>query len=178
VTPGLHAGPGLVEREPNSTEAPRPASAGFGRYRDRPVLFKPTALAPGGATGVQSSSRLSQSLLGRVTKRAVLSIEGLLCAARATAFAVASALGVQEGAYMILGTFTESAPAPHWRCRCLRGRETCHSAYHRLSRGNSSKAAACGSAWPRLVTMMGAQRRLAPSSSQCQQSDSERGTYD
>lgn len=34
---------------------------------------------------------------------AVLSIEGLLCAARAAAFAVPSALGVQEGAYIILG---------------------------------------------------------------------------
>lgn len=34
---------------------------------------------------------------------AVISIEGLLCAARAAAFAVPSALGVQEGTYIVLG---------------------------------------------------------------------------
>jgi glycosyltransferase 2 family protein len=34
---------------------------------------------------------------------AVLAIEGLLCAARAIAFAVPNALGVQEGAYVVLG---------------------------------------------------------------------------
>jgi putative membrane protein len=34
---------------------------------------------------------------------AVFSIEGLVCAARAAAFAVPSALGVQEGAYVVLG---------------------------------------------------------------------------
>jgi putative membrane protein len=42
---------------------------------------------------------------------AVLSIEGLLCAARAVAFAVPSALGVQEGAYTILGGFYGINPA-------------------------------------------------------------------
>jgi glycosyltransferase 2 family protein len=34
---------------------------------------------------------------------AVISIEGLVCAARAAAFVVPSALGVQEGAYVVLG---------------------------------------------------------------------------
>ena len=34
---------------------------------------------------------------------AIISIEGLVCAARAAAFAVPSALGVQEGAYIVLG---------------------------------------------------------------------------
>ncbi len=49
---------------------------------------------------------------------AVLVIESLLYAIRSVAFFVPNAIGVQEGAYVMLGAGFGLAPISLWRCRC------------------------------------------------------------
>jgi putative membrane protein len=105
---------------------------------------------------------------------AVLSIEGLLCAARAAAFAVPSALGVQEGTYTILGGLYGINPGTALALSLLKRARDVTLGIPPLIAWQFMED---GRIWRRLYALGDhdrTERRLAPSSPEFQQSDYER----
>ena len=110
-------GEGWAERTAAGAAALHAALAGI--YRHRPGLWVSFTLHLACWIASAVEVWLALRLAGQALPfGAVLAIESLLYAIRTAAFVVPQAVGVQEGAYLLLAPVLASARRWRWRCRC------------------------------------------------------------